>query len=355
MYSRVLTFAAAAVFAVSSPTARAGDIGWRSDTVTVADGTRVPVAFWYPTDSAGRMRTTALGPFEVRAAIGAPEAASFRGLVVVSHGTGGSELGQGRIAEALAARGYLAVALRHPGDNYQDQSLLTRTPERYFDERPRQVSRLLDALLADPSLRARIASDARGPRIGAVGHSAGGFTVIALAGGRPSRERIVAHCGQHAAEDPVFCSMGRRDRPDGAGAGAAATAGSASMPAVSPPPSVADPRIRAVAALAPVGVVFDAESLAGIRIPAAVWVADRDRWLVPRFHGEWIARNLPANALHHVPNAWHFAFMDTPSMPIPTPDGDIAADPPGFDRAAFLARLGPALADYFDASLAAER
>jgi hypothetical protein len=26
--------------------------------------------------------------------------------------------------------------------------------------------------------------------------------------------------------------------------------------------------------------------------------------------------------LHRVPNAWHFAFMDTPSMPIP-PDGDI--------------------------------
>ena len=52
-----------------------------------------------------------------------------------------------------------------------------------------------------------------------------------------------------------------------------------------------------------------------------------------------------------VPNAWHFAFMDTPSISIQTPDGDAAADPPGFDRAAFLNILGPELADFFDRTL----
>ena len=29
--------------------------------------------------------------------------------------------------------------------------------------------------------------------------------------------------------------------------------------------------------------------------------------------------------LHRVPNAWHFAFMDTPGMSIPSSDGDVAA------------------------------
>ena len=52
--------------------------------------------------------------------------------------------------------------------------------------------------------------------------------------------------------------------------------------------------------------------------------------------------------LRNVPNAWHYAFMDTPAMAIASEDGDLAADPPGFDRAAFLARLGAELCDFFD-------
>ena len=63
------------------------------------------------------------------------------------------------------------------------------------------------------------------------------------------------------------------------------------------------------------------------------------------------ALNLPAAELHRVPNAWHFAFMDTPTLAILTPDGDIAADPPGFDRKTFLTTLGGELAAYFDRTL----
>ena len=85
----------------------------------------------------------------------------MRGLIVLSHGTGGTELGHGRLAEALAARGYLVAALRHPGDNWQDQSLRTQRAEQYFDERPRQVSRVIDTLLADAAWTPRIAHDAR--------------------------------------------------------------------------------------------------------------------------------------------------------------------------------------------------
>jgi predicted dienelactone hydrolase len=100
--------------------------------------------------------------------------------------------------------------------------------------------------------------------------------------------------------------------------------------------------------MAPVGVVFTPESLARVTVPTVIYEAEKDRWLVPRFHAEWIALNLPSAELRRVPNAWHFAFMDTPTQPIPTPDGDIAANPPGFDRTAFLAKLGSDLAAFFD-------
>jgi hypothetical protein len=54
---------------------------------------------------------------------------------------------------------------------------------------------------------------------------------------------------------------------------------------------------------------------------------------------------------HAIPNAGHYAFMDTPSMPIPSPDGDVGANPAGFDRAVFLKQLAAELNQFFDRAL----
>ena len=278
-----------------------------------------------------------MGPFVVRVAIQAPSQPKFKGLIVLSHGTGGSELGHSSLAESLAQHGYLVAALRHPGDNWQDRTLLRKNAARYFTERPQNVSRVIDALLQDSAWSDRIARDAQGPRIGAVGHSAGGYTVLALAGGRADLSRLAAHCADHRADDPIFCSMGRSGQP-----------GPEAAPPTSPIPPLVDARVRAVVALAPVGVVFSAPSLAQVRIPVAIYEAEQDRFLVSRFHAEWIARNLSGAVLHRIPNAWHFAFMDTPNAPISTEDGDIGANPPGFDRQAFLDRLKRDLPIFFD-------
>jgi predicted dienelactone hydrolase len=319
--------------------AAAAEAGLRLQTLPAAGEAQaaIPIALYYPTQAAARPMT--MGPFSPEVAMRAEPEAAVKGLIVVSHGTGGSELGHSRLAVALARSGYLVAALRHPGDNYQDNSLLTSGGARYFSERPRQVSRVIDALLSDPQWKDRIAGDAKGPRVGAVGHSAGGYTVLALAGGRPNVSLIAQHCRQHRADDPIFCGTGR-----GEFAGSAESAPTSA-------PTLADPRVRAVVAMAPVGVVFDAASLATIQVPVSLYVAANDRWLVPRFHAQRIGANVKGIEIHRVPNAWHFAFMDTPSMPIATPDGDIAADPPGFDRKAFLQRLGREVTVFFDKSL----
>jgi pimeloyl-ACP methyl ester carboxylesterase len=123
-----------------------------------------------------------MGPFSLDVAIGSKPVDKVKALILLSHGIGGSELGHSFLAQALARNGYLVAALRHPGDNWQDRSLIEKSPERYFDERPRQASRVIDAILADPAWKDRIATDSRGPRVGALGHSAGGYTVLALAG-----------------------------------------------------------------------------------------------------------------------------------------------------------------------------
>ena len=323
--------------------AHAFEAGWMQIQTpgATADAPKTTVALFYPT--AATQRTIPMGPFTLDVAIGSKPVDKVKALILLSHGVGGSELGHSQLAQALARNGYLVAALRHPGDNWQERTLLDKSPDRYFDERPRQVSRVMDAILADPAWKDRIASDSQGTRVGALGHSAGGYTVLALAGGRPDLSRLRKHCLDDAKQDPIFCSMGRQ--------GQATSPAPMPMPVPAQAPPLADPRVRAVVAMSPVGVPFTAASLASVRTATLVYVAELDRFLVPRFHAGWVASHLPAANLQRVANAWHFAFMDTPSMPILTPDGDIAANPPGFDREAFLKQLAGELTVFFDKSL----
>ena len=317
--------------------AHAYEAGWMQIQAAGAtpDAPTTTVALYYPTMAVPR--AIAMGPFSLNVAIGGKPVDRIKALILLSHGNAGTELGHSVLAQALARSGYLVAALRHPGDNWQDRSLMEKSPERYFDERPRQASRVIDAILADPAWKARIATDSQGPRVGALGHSAGGYTVLALAGARPDLSRMRKHCLAEASEDPIFCGMSR--------------AGAAAPPLPAAALSLKDERVRAVVAMSPAGVLLTAESLATVRSATMIYEAELDRFVVPRFHAEWVASNLPAPNLHRVPNAWHFAFMDTPSMPLPSPDGDVAANPPGFDRDAFLKQLAVEIAAFFDKTL----
>ena len=93
---------------------------------------------YYPTQAPARV--IAMGPFSVDVAIQAPPDPQVKGLIVLSHGVGGTELGHSSLAEALARDGWLVAALRHPGDNWKDRSLVQKGAARYFTERPQHVS-----------------------------------------------------------------------------------------------------------------------------------------------------------------------------------------------------------------------
>lgn len=344
--SRTLPLVMAAACALLwQPAAYATEAGFRQMTVAAnrADDKPAHFALYYPTPDAARV--IPMGPFPQTVAInGAPES-KFNGLIVISHGTASTEIGFATLAQALARNGYLVASVEHVGDTWQDQSLRAKLA-RYFAERPRQVSRVIDTLLADPQWRAGIASGADGrPLIGALGHSAGGYTVLALAGGKPVLSRMRTHCETEAELDPVLCKMTR------AIGGASVQADPAADGQEEP--VQADTRVRAVMALAPMGVAFSASSLASITVPVAIYVGEKDTFLVPRFHAQWVMQNMRGDnaTLQLVPNAGHYAFMNTPTMDLPSPDGSVAGDPQGFDRAAFLDRFAQESIAFFDKNL----
>ena len=315
-------------------------------TLVVPGAEPVTVALFYPTPAVAR--TQPMGPWRPVVTPGAPVATTpLKGLILISHGTGGHELGHHNLATRLAADGYLVAALRHPGDNWEDRSMITSG--RYFSERPRQASRVLDALLASPEWGPRIPAG----RIGAVGHSAGGYTVLALAGAQAEPARAAQHC-RSVSDDPGFCSLGKLPSRAQSVQAAPAAAASAQVPAAAqdgPLVSVADPRIRAVVAMAPMAVVFTPGSLKAISVPVRLMVAERDAVLTGKYHGGYVAANLPAAQASTVPGAGHFAFMAQSVWPLASEAGDAAANPEGFDRVAYHATLENEVAEFLDRQL----
>ena len=79
--------------------------------ITVAGDVPTTVALFYPTATPAVALT--MGPWRPVVTPGAPVAAApLKGLILISHGTGGHELGHHNLATRLAADGYLVAALR---------------------------------------------------------------------------------------------------------------------------------------------------------------------------------------------------------------------------------------------------
>lgn len=164
------------------------------------------------------------------------------------------------------------------------------------------------------------------------------------------------HC-RSVSDDPGFCSLGKLPSRSQSGKVAPTAAESAQVPAASqdgPLVSVADPRIRAVVAMAPMApmaVVFTQGSLKAISVPVRLMVAERDAVLTGKYHGGYVAANLLAAQASTVPGAGHFAFMAQSVWPLASEAGDAAANPEGFDRVAYHATLENEVAEFLDRQL----
>ena len=288
-------------------------------------GGQMQYSLWYPTKVPNSV--VKLGPYEFPGTQDAEPAAGHFGLVILSHGSGGFDLGHRDTAIALAKAGFIAAAPLHPRNNFRDD--IGDDQRIVLDGRPRQLSAVIDALLAQRAWSSRIDSK----KIAAFGFSAGGYTVLAALGAVPKFSRILDHCERHADEDP-YCRIINSVGTEESAARARAYA--------EPARRAHDGRLRAAVIADPLAVPFPDATLKAL--PPAKLMFFRpevENVLKAEFHVSRVVRlleqrdNFPAPQDIVLPKAHHLSFI----APIPESVGKSLAGPEHFDRAAFLEEM----------------
>lgn len=270
-------------------------------------------------------RTIPDGQIPVEIGIWSPAtpSATLRPLVVISHGNGGDFRGHEDTAQALAAAGFVVASLTHTGDNWRDQSAATDVARR-----PRQLSMLIEAMVAEGGIDPG--------RIGAFGFSAGGFTVLTAAGGKPDLGLVADHCRAHP--DFYDCRLIASAGLPTEGAAAVWTH---------------NPRIRAAVVAAPaLGFAFAPDGLRGVTQPLQLWQAEDDRILPSPAYVEPVRAALPTPPeFQFVHGAGHFDFLPPCRPEVRASAPMICVSAPDFDRAAFHDRFNAEVVRFFRQAL----
>ncbi len=249
-------------------------------------------------------------------------------LVLISHGHAGNRWGHHDLATELARKGFIVATLDHPGDNFRDTS--GAGTDAVWLGRAWQLRALLDAVLAEGTVGASVDPG----RVGALGFSAGGYTVLLLAGAVPDFGRLERHC--KTRKKAVLCAelaKVRATRPD--------------------LKNTAEPRIRSVFSMAPVGVFFDKAGLKHVKVPVRLYAAAKDEVLPVADHAAHVRASLPTPPEYTlIPRAGHYVFL-APCTPESAEQAqELCMDAPGVDREKLHRELAADAERFFSRTLA---
>lgn len=306
---------------------------------------KAPITVFYPSSSAETSIQRAV--FNIQAAWQGQPVLGNRRLIVFAHGSGGSPWPMSDLARSLVDAGFVVAIPEHEGDNYHDTHLQGPSSWKL---RPGEISLAIDTLQRDPRFGGLIDFN----QVGAYGTSAGGLTVLTLAGGQWSPANFKRYCSAHMQESFPAC-MGliftlRGDMWDGLKIALSRIAHSLVFNDETLQKHD-DPRIKAVIASMPMAVPLDMASMVKPRIPVGLIQADLDTWLTPRFHvGALRTVCTSCQTIAHMTTAGHGSLLSPWPQDLAQSLTPMLADPPLFNRAE-LPLVYKRMADFFSAQL----
>ncbi|BCX13049.1 MAG: hypothetical protein KatS3mg067_1987 [Thermosynechococcus sp.] len=194
-------------------------------------------------------------------------------LIVISHGLASDRRTFAYLAEHLASYGLAVLAVTHPGsDASRIGSFLSGAPLDYqglpqdWGQRPLDLKFGVDAVATLVQKNPALKIDTN--NVGLFGHSMGGFTVLAAAGGTVDWDAVKQRCLAAANDLFIFnISLPLQCR---------------SLGLANPPSTLADPRVKSVIAVNPVSSILIGErGMANIKVPVLIVSGSKDVFAPP--------------------------------------------------------------------------
>lgn len=269
-------------------------------------GITFPMAVMYPTCTPGKIEN--LGPYSMNVSINSVPKEGIFPLILISHGSGGGHLLYHTLAHHLACNGFIVGIPEHPFNNRNNNSL-EGTVEN-LTNRPRHLRTAINWFFVSMEFARFLKPDS----VSIIGHSLGGYTALAVAGGVPT-----SFPHESSNKQPQQISV------------------------------TPDHRVKALVLLAPASVWFMAKgALCEVNLPILMLTAEKDKY-TPCFHAQIILDGVPENAkIQHriVENAGHFSFLSPFPQSMTKEAFPPSQDPSGFNRESFHHELNAEVLDF---------
>jgi predicted dienelactone hydrolase len=250
-----------------------------------------------------------------------PEVTQPVPLVVISHGIASNRQTFAYLGKHLASYGFAVVVIEHDEisldrfDNFLSGTAKFPEPNNLIDQ-PLDVKYVLNKLEQESQVNSQLKNKINLQQVGIIGQSFGGYTSLALAGGKLIADRTATECQKENYQDVLLdlSSLARCTTNQ--------------LPASQY--QLRDPRIKAVIAINPLGKIFSQAGMSLINIPTMI-IAGTDDLITPPVAEQiepftWLDNELEKYLVLVKPGT-HFSFLQTGLGVLPVPDDAVGPSP----------------------------